>query len=391
LSAEEYGAYALAFSVFLFISSFHNGLLLEPMSVFGPASYSDRLRSYLGALFRLHFAVCLPMSLLLALGVLMLARLVGKTATWPALLGVSLAMPFILLFWLWRKAAYLEFEPSRAVQGAVTYCATALGLLLLVRRLEWLSPFSTFLLLGCASLVASSVITISLRLGRAPSGELAVPMNTIVRENWEYGRWVIMGTVVYWLSGGAYYVVVGGLLGMKEAAALRALQNFVLPVTQFMTAIGVLLLPWLSGRYARTGTSSFKRTIRVVNSLFVLLAMAYVAGLLLAGRWLLNLLYKGNYSQVAYLLPLVALPLLLSAASQGTAMALRAMQAPADVFWGYAGGGAMTIVVGVALTHVWGLAGALVGLSASSLLFFAIITVLYRRRMEKLVENAFYD
>src|SRR5580704_3924000 len=61
LSAEEYGAYALAFSVFLFISSFHNGLLLEPMSVFGPASYSDRLRSYLGALFRLHFAVCLPM------------------------------------------------------------------------------------------------------------------------------------------------------------------------------------------------------------------------------------------------------------------------------------------------------------------------------------------
>jgi O-antigen/teichoic acid export membrane protein len=391
LSAEEYGAYALAFSIFLFISSFHNGLLLEPMSVFGPASYADRLRSYLGTLFRLHFALCLPMSLMLALGVFALDRFVGRTATRPALLGVSLAMPFILLFWLWRKAAYLEFEPARAVQGAVTYCATALGLLLLLRRLEWLSPFSTFLLLGCASLVASAVITISLRFDLAPGGELAVPMNTIVREHWEYGRWVIMGTVVYWLSGGAYYVVVGGLLGMKEAAALRALQNFVLPVTQFITAIGVLLLPWLSGRYARTDTSSFKRTIRAVNFLFVASAMAYVAALLLAGRWLLDLLYKGKYSQVAYLLPLVALPMLLSAASQGTAMALRVMQAPADVFWGYAGGGAVTIVAGVVLTRAWGLAGALVGLSASSLVFFSIVTVLYRRRMEKVVENASYD
>ena len=325
------------------------------------------------------------MSLMLALGVLALDRSVGGTATRPALLGVSLAMPFILLFWLCRKAAYLKFEPTRAVQGAVTYCATALGLLLLLRRLEWLSPFSTFLLLGCASLVASAVITISLGLN------LARGWRTIgVDEYYRSGNTgstdagLIMGTVVYWLSGGAYYVVVGGLLGMKEAAALRALQNFVLPVTQFMTAIGVLLLPWLSGRYARTDTSSFKRIIRAVNLLFVASAMAYVAALPLwrddgCSIWL----YKGKYSQFAYLLPLVTLPMLLSAASQGTAMALRVMQAPADVFWGYAGGGAVTLVAGVVLTHAWGLAGALAGLSASSLLFFAIVTVLYRRRLRR--------
>ena len=198
---------------------------------------------------------------------------------------------------------------------------------------------------------------------------------------------MIMGTVVYWLSGGDDHVVVGGLLGMKESRSAAGIAKLRIARYAIHDCHRALLLPWSSGRYARTGTSSFKRTIRVVNSLFVLLAVAYVAGLLLAGRWLLNLLYKGNYSQVAYLLPLVALPLLLSAASQGTAMALRAMQAPADVFWGYAGGGAMTIIVGVALTHVWGLAGALVGLSASSLLFFAIITVLYRRRMKKSVES----
>jgi O-antigen/teichoic acid export membrane protein len=384
LPAEQYGAYALAFSIFLVISSFHNGLLLEPMSVLGPAAYRDRLRSYFATLVRLHFVLCLPLSLLLGLVVLALRRFVGGAAMPSALLGVSLGMPFILLFWLCRKAAYLGLKPRLALQGALAYCVVILGLLFLSLRIGRLSPFTAFLLLALASLVASAVITISVRPQLTHPIELVVPMNTVVRQNWRYGRWVITGTVVYWLSGGAYYVVVGGLLGMKDAAALRALQNFVLPVTQFTSAITLLLLPWLSGRFARTSTASFRRTIRVVNLLFIGSGFAYVAALVLGGRWLLDLIYKGKYTEFAYLLPLVAVPMLMSAASQGTAIALRVMQAPSDIFWGYAGAGAVTILAGMALTHWWGLPGALLGLSISSLLFLLIITVRYHWRLEKL-------
>jgi O-antigen/teichoic acid export membrane protein len=390
LPAEQYGAYALAFSIFLFISSFHNGLLLEPMSVFGPATYRNRLRSYLETLVRLHFALCLPISLLLGLLVLVLGRFVGSAAVKSALLGVSLSTPFILLFWLCRKAAYLKLKAWLALQGALAYCLAILGLLLLSLRIGELSPFAAFLLLAVASLVASAVITISVRPRLTSLAERGVPMDTVVRQNWRYGRWVITGTVVYWLSGGAYYIVVGGLLGMKDAAALRALQNFVLPVTQFTSAISVLLLPWLSGRFARTSTASFRRTIRIVNVLFIGSAIAYVAALVLGGRWLLDLLYKGKYTQFAYLLPLVAVPMLMSAASQGTAIALRVMQAPSDIFWGYTGAGAVTILAGLALTHWWGLPGALLGLSTSSLLFLLIITVRYHLRLEKL-GNVSYD
>src|SRR5260370_40120814 len=39
LAPESYGAFAVAFAGFLFVSGFHNVLLLEPISVMGPLRY----------------------------------------------------------------------------------------------------------------------------------------------------------------------------------------------------------------------------------------------------------------------------------------------------------------------------------------------------------------
>ena len=49
LGPEQYGSYALAFSIFLFLAAFHQNLVLSPLSVFGPSQYSQRTRDYLGA------------------------------------------------------------------------------------------------------------------------------------------------------------------------------------------------------------------------------------------------------------------------------------------------------------------------------------------------------
>src|SRR5579872_4553472 len=40
--ASVYGAFAVAFAGFLFISGFQNVLILEPISVFGPSRYANR-------------------------------------------------------------------------------------------------------------------------------------------------------------------------------------------------------------------------------------------------------------------------------------------------------------------------------------------------------------
>ena len=65
LTPQQYGSYALAFEVFLFVSALYGSLILEPMSVFGPSIFSGNLVSYLGELLRIHCVLSFLMTVVL--------------------------------------------------------------------------------------------------------------------------------------------------------------------------------------------------------------------------------------------------------------------------------------------------------------------------------------
>src|SRR5437763_16367776 len=54
LGSEQYGAWALAFEVFLLVTILYSSFILEPMSVFGASDYKDCMREYLGSVLRVH-------------------------------------------------------------------------------------------------------------------------------------------------------------------------------------------------------------------------------------------------------------------------------------------------------------------------------------------------
>ena len=65
LAPPQFGAYAVAFSLFLSVAMVHQALLLEPQRVFGPSLYQDKHREYLGILLCFHAAMALFISLIL--------------------------------------------------------------------------------------------------------------------------------------------------------------------------------------------------------------------------------------------------------------------------------------------------------------------------------------
>lgn len=385
LAPGAYGAYTLAFSIFVFLSGFHGSLLLEPMSVFGPGQHKDQLPAYLGKLLRLNFALTFGLALLLALAVTIFAHSARNDALPSALWGVALAIPWILFFWFCRRSVYLELRPALAVRSAAAYCLLVLLLLYSSELLGWLSPFAAFLMQALASLAASAVLLVSIR-PQFTSIDANPSMRMILDQHWKYGRWVVGTSSVSWLSGSAYYVLVASLLRMEDVAALRALQNFVLPMTQFITAITLLLLPWVSAQFAEQGGEPLRKSIRKITLLFISGAVAYFFCIVLFGHWLMVTLYAGRYVQVAYLLPLAVLPLLMAAASQGPGIALAAMQAPSKVFWGYAVAAAITILVGVPLTHYRGLVGAMSAMVISSSASFAVVVYYYKTGLRRVTD-----
>jgi O-antigen/teichoic acid export membrane protein len=385
LAPEQYGAYTVAFSILLFVSGFHNALVLEPMSVFGPSSYKGYLRAYLGKLVRLHFVICFLLISALGLGVAVFWHWLGgarfeSSAFW----GVSLGIPSILFFWLWRQAAYLDLRPELAVRGAIVYTLVVLMLMFALHWLVWLSPFGAFAVQSTAALAASALLIVLIR-PHLSSGVLSNSGRSILRQHWHYGRWVVVTAFVYWLSGGASYVIAGVLLNLHDVAALRALQNFVLPVSQFIIPISRLFVPWASARFAEQNTMAIQRAVRALTLLFVSAALLYLACVWLLGRWLIDLMYRGRYVEFSYLLPLVALPVLLTAASQGSAIAMQAMQLPSEVTLAYTVAAAMNILAGVALIRHWGLFGAILAMSGSSLAFLVVIAYRYKARLGQML------
>src|SRR5580704_12798572 len=62
LPTESYGAFAVGFAGYLLLAGFHNVLILEPLSVIGPARHSNDLPNYFRAQVAVHTFLVLPLS-----------------------------------------------------------------------------------------------------------------------------------------------------------------------------------------------------------------------------------------------------------------------------------------------------------------------------------------
>lgn len=99
LTADQYGAFALAYAGFLLFLMLYSACVYEPLIVFGSGKYAGRFHEYFGLLARGSVLV------LAALSCLMLASLFLLSRFFPSgverdFAGLSLAAPFVLLTWL---------------------------------------------------------------------------------------------------------------------------------------------------------------------------------------------------------------------------------------------------------------------------------------------------
>lgn len=124
LAPVEYGAFAVAYSIFLLVSAVHSSLLIEPMLIFGSGRYKETRRSYLAIVLRGHWLLTILASAVLLAAGLLVGRFSSQSVGY-ALCALSVALPFILLAWLTRRAFYIESQPGRAATGG--RCSSAVS------------------------------------------------------------------------------------------------------------------------------------------------------------------------------------------------------------------------------------------------------------------------
>jgi O-antigen/teichoic acid export membrane protein len=377
LAPDQYGAYALAFSAFLLLSFLYYPLLLEPMAVFSGSAYSRCLRGYLKSLIWIHVAITVVTVVVLGAAAFVAFVKSGPGVLPGALLGVTIASPCILLFWLARRAYYMELAPARAATGAFLYCVLVVSGTYLLFRFGRLSPFTAYVLMAAGALTTGLYLMLYIR-HRLPALEAGPTPRETWRRHWSYGRWALAAAIATWIPYYMYYPLVTSFFGMAQAGQLRALMNFALPMEQTFTALSCLFLPYAARIQARQGRASAGPLTRRITMIYVVGAIAYWLVFLPLKTQAFHFLYAGKYTEVAYLIPYVALETILWSASFGPAIMLRAMESSVSIFYARCVASVLSLAVGIPLTHAYGLWGAMVGIVLANAA--ALVATLYLLR-----------
>ena len=365
LSTDGYGAYSLAYAVFLLALSAYMAVIIEPMVIFGAGRYDGALAPYLKTLLRMQSAAVIPISLLLAAAGFVVARSFSAEAG-SALLGVAAGGGMILLYWLVRRVFYVVADPRRSVLGSALYFAALTGGVAVLKAAGLLSALSTLIGMGVASLL-TSIVLLAVFFHSASTDSPGPGFREAVREHWRYGRWALASAALAWFPAQIYYAILPAWLGLGGSAALRALTNFAMPVLQSISALSLLLLPALVRDQRRGGRTAMNRTIAFYLAVFSAGCLLYMFVLWVFRDQAFQIVYGGRYAEYRGLSFALAALLPVSAGlSTVLTNALRAIERPDRVFHAYVGSAIVAAIVGIPLAMRFGVAGALAGLHISS-------------------------
>jgi len=375
MAPNVYGAFAVAFAGFLFVSGFHNVLLLEPLTVLGPSRHARNLQVYFRSQIRVHGLLVGGLSAAVLLVAVVLWRVAPDSPLIGAVVGAGLALPFLLLAWLVRRMCYVVQQPSAAVLGSGFYLLFVAAGLFVLRHYGCLGSFTAFLLLGIGSVFAACLLLWRLALWKQEAAtELVVSWREALRENWSYGRWLVGSTVLSSICGQTQMFLVAGMLGLGAAGILRAMQLPSLVMMQVVMSTGPLLLPAFSSEFGRGVTKPIQHKALLVSLGLGAAALGF-AGLLgaFAGP-IEHIFFGGKYGPYAWLMPLLALVPTAIGFNQGFSLALRATQRPHFDLIANAVAAPIGVVSAIVLMRWRGIGGAATSLvlSCSSI---AIVTI----------------
>ena len=383
LAPDQYGAYALAFSIFVLVAFLYQALLLEPLSVFSGTTYRDNIRGYLLTATWLHWVISFVVCFLLG------ATAVAARVWWHssvlavAFAGLTIATPFILIHAMARRSFYLKLSPAPAAFASFFYCLLVTGGVFFAYSEGWLTSFTAYLLMGLAALVSGVIMLLQLNAKLEPATGHA-RLQEVWAKHWEYGKWALGTCVVGWIPNYVYIPLVSSFSGVSTGGELRALMNFSAPLLQTFAALSMLFLPYAARVQAKEGRAAVSALSWKLALLFVGGGALYWAVLIPLRLPLFHLVYAGKYVQSSSLIPLFALETMFWSAALGPAILLRGMESPRSLFFANAAASVIALVIGVPATRYFGLHGVVWSMILANLVYMVAAYIMLWQKVSTL-------
>lgn len=369
INPTELGVYGVGFVALRLVRSIQEGIVVQPMNVFGASMTDADFKRYATS----TSVIQLGLALLSALGVAVLGWILtalGNDTAGPAMFSLWLAF----LWWQLQEYIRRMLYTRGLVLGAVLNSALANGLRLVLLiiwafqdRLSGVAGLHAIAWGSLAALVPGIWFT------RQYWSRDRLNLKETWKLNWNFGRWLIGGTLSGWLSVEFYPVLTAGLISFAAAGAYRALQNLVAPIHLLLRAIDTFLTPHAASAYQANGKPALARTLRLMYLTVGLPILGVLSLAVLFPAQILHLFYGDTYLAYRDGIWLMAVFYALLFASYPLQSILKAARLSRPIFIANLLAIFSMFTVGIWMIFHWGVYGTIAGQALNALIVSLVL------------------
>jgi O-antigen/teichoic acid export membrane protein len=378
LTKDEFGIFALAFTIAIFVQGFQRAMISLPLVTFNPVI--ALLRKELSHWTCLLWLLSITLSLLL--GSAWFISLLLGVESWlqQAFLGAAVLIVPLFAYEFLRRYAFIEIQRLlRLAVIAALYSLSYLSMLIYCIS-HTKSAFGGIIALAGASLLAAILGFWQYRLNPFTLPRFSSFFSFLGKLG-SFWKWAVLSHVAYSGYNYANMFILSAFSGSAGAAIYSATRNLAQPLVILQTAIDNIDKPRASRALFDGGFPSMARSLWDTAKLLIVLGLAYSIVMALAAPAVLHIFYAGKYDSYVIEVILWLGGSLLLLVGQPLESGLYILKRPDLLFQGRLWATVVSIIAALLLIPSYGVRGALVAfmvgwLASLSIAFFQ----LYRLR-----------
>ncbi|GBG14988.1 uncharacterized protein NMK_2589 [Novimethylophilus kurashikiensis] len=369
LGPEAFGVFVLLQALMIYVNSFQNALIFQPMMSAAPQMDNDVRSRYLQGVFALQLTLSCVLAVAVAIIALFahafgLEKLVGLGP------GVIVALNAALLcFQLqdWQRRYYFvqEYPKGAFINDCISYGGQVVFLTLMMLQ-GTLSVASAFWVIAATSLAAFIFGFMHDRVEPVFAHAKAV-----LKEGWRTGRDYLMAWQLQWMGTQGVLMIGASAVGAQAAGGVRAAQNIVGPINILFQAMENVVPVIAARHFGHEGLGGLMHYMWRITAIGTALLLPVLIVLTLLATPLTHLLYGDSYADTAVLVAWQAALIFVQFYLRQVTFFLRTVKATGVIIRSGVVMSVVSILVGVAVVNRLQETGVMLALLSGTLMGLA--------------------
>lgn len=370
----EFGTYSMYWLIILLIGSFHQSLIIIPFYTF--FAKVESFERYFRQLLKLQLQFSILAFIVTGGICISLAYCGFSVPFWHVLLVPLLAASYCFQDFL-RRVFFARKEAVSAFVIDLISEVLPLAILVILPRFVPLN-ISTVLLVVVVMKIASVIIAIVLVSPKLMRSE---PLNTVRKMHWESGKYLVASNGLQWLSGNAFILVSGFLLGPVSIGVLRIAQSILGIINVFLLFLENRIPVEAARLLHNSGQKAFNQFMLRESRRYFLLLLVSLTLLSIFHAPVTRFFFGASMDDFPFLIPAFCLLYVFIYVGTMLRFVFRTLDRNEVLFYGYL----VSAVVGISsvypVINSWGVIGAVTGLFISQLATITTYLIFLKKQL----------